>query len=187
MVLPIQSLTEAAINDISHECSFIWLFPYFIYAQDYLYSYDIFMKRFLALFALFFLTSSQVFASDYFEEDIVWADPETAILQEITLNPVVLKDATESKRYNSTAIFVYNIKTEGAKRFQDGSIPLYRRYDIIKSLDSFVYTMNQYFLYQKRYEQTRKTSMRDSAKSYLQDSRWAYDRLKSSLKKSTDQ
>lgn len=143
------------------------------------------MKRFLALLALFFVASSQVFASDYFEDDILGSDPETTILQGITLKPVALKDSVESKRYNSTAIFIFNIKTEAVKRFQDGTIPLYRRYDIVTSLDSFVYTMNQYFMYEQKYEQTKKVSFRDSARSYLQDSRWAYDRLKASLKKST--
>lgn len=129
------------------------------------------MKYFLSCIALLCVATSHAFASDYFEEDILGADPETAILQEITIKPMTLKDYAEMKRYNSTAIFVESIKMEATRRFQDGSIPLYRRYDIITNLDSFVYTMNQYFMNQKRYEQTKKTTFRDSARSYLQDSR----------------
>ena len=162
-----------------------WLYIFFIYARDYLYHYTLFMKRFLAWFLLFLITSSQVSASDYFKDDILGSEPETALLEEITLKPITLRGSAEVKRYKSTAILVSSIKTEAVKRFQDGTIPLYRRYDIVTSLDSFVYTMNQYFFYQQRYEQTKKASFRDSARSYLQDSRWAYDRLKASLKRST--
>jgi hypothetical protein len=109
--------------------------------------------------------------ADYFTEQITDADPETLIIQDIALNIVALKDIKEMNRYKNTEYFITSIKSEAIKRFDDGSIPLYRRYDIITNLDSFVYIMNQYFLYQKRYEQTKKNVYKDSARMYLEESK----------------
>lgn len=144
------------------------------------------MKHFLSFLLLVSLAFFSTPASaDYFEEQILDSDPETSIIEDITLQSISLKEAKEMKRYTSTRSFINSIKTEAVKRFNDGTIPLYRRYDIITSLDSFVYTMNQYFLYQSRYEQTKNTLYKNTARSYLDDSRWAYSRLRASLKKST--
>ena len=130
------------------------------------------MKKILSFFLLcIFIWSSPLASADFFSEEIVGADPETAMIQEITLSTVNLKDNKEIKRYNSTVYFLRTIKTEAVKRFNDGSIPLYRRYDIITTLDSFVYTMNQYFLYEQRYEQSKKNVFKESARSYLEDSK----------------
>ncbi len=114
--------------------------------------------------------SPSVYA-DFFSEEILDANPEVVMIQDIQLNSITFVDSKEMKRYNNTVYFVSSIKTEAMKRFQDGTIPLYRRYDIITTLDSFVYTMNQYFLYQKKYEQTQKSVFKESARSYLEDSR----------------
>lgn len=130
------------------------------------------MKYLLSLLLLIAtLFSTTLSYADYFGEEIIGADPETAIIRDITLNVVSLKDGKEMKRYNSTAYFVASIKNEAVNRFESGEIPLYRRYDIITSLDSFVYTMNQYFLYQKRYEQSKKNVYKESARSYLEDAK----------------
>lgn len=130
------------------------------------------MKHFLSLILLIAALFSTTLAhADFFGEEIVGADPETGMIRDITLNTVNLKDGKEMKRYNSTAYFVASIKNEAVNRFESGEIPLYRRYDIITSLDSFVYTMNQYFLYQKRYEQNKKSVYKESARSYLEDAK----------------
>lgn len=143
------------------------------------------MKRFLSLTVLVSLFISALPAhADYFSEEIVGADPEVGMIREIVLNPVSFNDGKEQNRYNKTAAFVSAIENEAVTRFESGEIPLYRQYDIITNLDSFVYTMNQYFAYQKRYEQTRKNVYKESARSYLEDSKGAYARLKFSLKNS---
>lgn len=130
------------------------------------------MKRFLsALFALSAVFFTSLVSADFFSEQIVGADPETAMIQDIVLNPVTLKDSKEMTRYKNAEYFITSIKNEAVRRFDDGSIPLYRRYDIITSLDSFVYTMNQYFLYQKRYEQTKKNVYKETARTYLGESK----------------
>lgn len=149
-----------------------------------LFSYPMKYLLFIIL-ALSTLISITPTSADYFNEEIVGADPETGILQDIHLNAVHFRDSREVKRYNNTIYFVNNIKTEAVNRFDSGEIPLYRRYDIITNLDSFVYTMNQYFLYQKRYEQTKNAVYKENARYYLEDSKWAYNRLRASLKKST--
>ncbi|MDD2916944.1 MAG: hypothetical protein PHH70_03835 [Candidatus Gracilibacteria bacterium] len=143
------------------------------------------MKYLFSCICFLCVAVSQVSAGDYFEENILESEPEMTMLQDIALNPVTFSDYTETKRYRNTSAFLFAIKTEAGKQFHNGSIPLYRRYDIITNLDSFVYTMNQYFFYQKKYEQTKKSVFKDSARSYLQDSRGTYDRLKASLKNST--
>lgn len=144
------------------------------------------MKRlFSLLFFIPVLFSTTFTYADFFEEQIVRADPETAIIQDIALNNISLSESKEMNRYKNTSYFITSIKNESINRFNGGTIPLYRRYDIITSLDSFVYTMNQYFLYQKRYEQTGKILYKEGARSYLEDSKWAYSRLKAALKKST--
>lgn len=122
-------------------------------------------------FLIFLLLSTSITHADFFAEEIAGADPEVSMVQDIALSPLVLKDTKEMKRYNSTAFFINSIKTEAVKRFQDGTIPLYRRYDIVTSLNTFTYTMNQYFLYQKIYEQTKKNAYKESARSYLEDSK----------------
>ncbi len=128
------------------------------------------MKYFFSLLLLITTVLSIPFAyADFFEEQIVGVDPETALLQEIELNAVSLRDSNEARRYNNTVYFISSIKDEALNRFDNRTIPLYRRYDIITSLDSFVYTMNQYFLYQKKYEQTRKTLYKETARYYLED------------------
>ena len=106
------------------------------------------------------------------------------MIQEIGLNRMTFRDSRETRRYNNTVFFITSIKNEAVTRFEEGSIPLYRRYDIITQLESFTYTMNQYFFYQKRYEDTRKNVYKESARSYLEDSRGDYARLKASLKNS---
>lgn len=135
------------------------IYPLTIHPMKYLYSF--------VLVLLIALLNNNAYA-DFFNEQIVGADPETGIIRDIYLNPVTLKDGKEMKRYNATAYFVTSIKNEAVIRFESGEIPLYRRYDIITHLDSFVYTMNQYFLYQKRYEQNRKDIYKETARDYLE-------------------
>lgn len=108
------------------------------------------------------------------------------MIQAIKLNVVNLKDAKEMARYRSTAYFVTTIRNEAVKRFEDGTIPVYRRYDIITTLDSFVYTMNQHFAYQRMYEQTKKSIYKESARTYMDDAKWAYERLRFALRNSTN-
>lgn len=130
------------------------------------------MKRlFSLLFFISILFSTTLTYADFFEEQIVGADPETAMIQDITLNNISLSESKEINRYKNTSYFITSIKNEAINRFNGGTIPLYRRYDIITSLDSFVYTMNQYFLYQKRYELTGKILYKEGARSYLEDSK----------------
>ena len=123
------------------------------------------------LFFIYIAFSSTLAHADFFEEEMIGANPETALIQEIGINALSLSDSREMRRYNSAVYFVTSIKREAVSRFNDGIIPLYRRYDIITHLDSFVYTMNQHFLYQKRYEQTKRNVYKESAQSYLDDSK----------------
>jgi hypothetical protein len=131
------------------------------------------------------LVNSLVHA-DFFTEEIASADTEVSMLQDIVLTEVVLKDQKEMKRYTNTNLLITRIQEEAVKRFNDGKILQYRRYDIITSLDSFVYSMNQYFFYQKKYELAKKWVFKDSARSYLEDSKGAYSRLRSALKNSSN-
>lgn len=143
------------------------------------------MKRLSSLIVLVSIAFAIPVHADYFSEEISGADPEVGMIREIAINPVTFKDGKEQARFEKTRTFVSAIQNEAVIRFEDGTIPLYRQYDIITSLDGFAYTMNQYFLYQKRYEQTRKAVYKESARSYLEDSKGAYARLKFSLKNST--
>lgn len=147
-------------------------FIYFTYYEVYILLIFLPMKYFLSLLFLISLASFVPFThADFFEEQIVGTDPETAIIQEIGLNNVNLRDANETRRYNNTLYFITNIKNETIYRLSNRTIPLYRRYDIITSLDSFAYTMNQYFLYQKRYEQTGGIAYKETARYYLEDAK----------------
>ena len=130
------------------------------------------MKQLSSLIILIsLLFSNTVTHADFFSEEIAGADPQVGVLQEIHLDSVSIKDSREIKRYNNTAYFIESIKTEAVARFEDGTIPLYRQYDIITNLDSFVYIMNQYFIYEQRYEKTRNNIYKESARSYLEDSK----------------
>lgn len=147
-------------------------FIYFTYYEVYILLIFLPMKYLFSLIFLISIVSSTPLAyADFFEEQIVGTDPETAMIQEIGLNSVNLRDANEMRRYNNTLYFITNIKNETIYRLSNRTIPLYRRYDIITSLDSFVYTMNQYFLYQKRYEQTGGNAYKETARYYLEDAK----------------
>ncbi len=128
-------------------------------------------KYVLSCMVIILCLFTHIVHADYFEEEIVGADPETGMLQDIELHAIRFSSSKEVTRYNNTLSFINSIKTEAVKRFEDGSIPLYRRYDIITSLESFTYTMNQYFFYQSRYESTKKNVYKESARNYLEDSK----------------
>lgn len=130
------------------------------------------MKRFFSLLILISITLSTPLASaDFFSEQIDGADTEVTMIQAIQLNNVSLRDSKEMSRYRSTTHLVTGIKDEAVKRFGDGTIPVYRRYDIITSLDSFVYAMNQHFAYQKMYEQKKKSIYQESARTYMDEAK----------------
>lgn len=130
------------------------------------------MKYFFSLFiTTLIILSTPLASADFFEDQIIGADTEVTMIQAIKLNVVNLKDAKEMARYRSTAYFVTTIRNEAVKRFEDGTIPVYRRYDIITTLDSFVYTMNQHFAYQRMYEQTKKSIYKESARTYMDDAK----------------
>ncbi|OIP53629.1 hypothetical protein AUK10_02200 [Candidatus Gracilibacteria bacterium CG2_30_37_12] len=142
------------------------------------------MKSFLSFFILTFLGFSYTsISADFFDQQIMMNDPEITLIQEITLNYVSFNNYQENIRYNNTSYFLTSIKNEAIARFQDGTIPYYRRYDIITHLESFIYDMNQSFLYQKRYEQTGKAIYKENAQGYLSDAKGAYSRLKDTLSK----
>ncbi|MDD5376782.1 MAG: hypothetical protein PHH16_01565 [Candidatus Gracilibacteria bacterium] len=144
------------------------------------------MKRSYSLILIILMGfSTTLVSADFFNEQILGSDPETAMVEDIALNNITLKDSKEITRYNNTTYFIAGIKAEAVKRFNDGTISYYRQHDIITSLDSFVYTMNQYFSYEKRYEQTGNDAYKERARSYLEDSRGDYARLRAALKKST--
>lgn len=111
-------------------------------------------------------------------------DPKITMIQDITLNYVSFNNYQEKIRYNNTSYFITSIKNETIARIQNGTISCYRWYDIITHLSSFTSTMNQYFFYQKRWEQTGDTIYKESAQNYLGDAKWAYSRLKDTLSKS---
>lgn len=98
-------------------------------------------------------------------------DPEIIMIQDIKLTYVSFNENKEKARFNNTSYFITNIKNEAMDRYSGGIISLYRMHDIITNLDSFVYDMNQYFSYQKKYEQTRVSIYKESAQSYLEDAR----------------
>lgn len=130
------------------------------------------MKRLYSLLLLVSVALSTPLASaDFFDEQIVGADTEVALIQDIRINNVSLRDKKEVKRHDSVAYFVTSIKEEAVKRFNDGTIPVYRRYDIITSLKSFTDTMNQYFMYRKMYEQTKRPEYAQSARDSLEETK----------------
>jgi hypothetical protein len=130
------------------------------------------MKYFFYLIILIsFVFSNTITYADFFDEQITNGNPEVAMIQDIVLTHINLNESKEIARFNNTSYFITSIKNEAIDRYSNGSIPLYRMHDIITNLDSFVYNMNQYFSYQKKYEQTKKSIYKESAQSYLEDTR----------------
>lgn len=130
------------------------------------------MKYILSLLLLVFLAfSSSITYADFFNEYVMGDDPEIVMIQDIKLTYVSFNENKEKARFNNTSYFITNIKNEAMDRYSGGMIPLYRMHDIITNLDSFVYEMNQYFSYQKKYEQTRVGIYKENAQSYLEDAR----------------
>lgn len=143
------------------------------------------MKHLSFFFLFTFLLSSVNFAhADFFEDQIIGVTTEIALLEEIKLTPVSFYNERTINQHSNTRYFIEGVKAEAIQRFENNTISLYRRYDIITHLESFTYDMNGYFLHQKRYEQTRNMLYKETALSYLEDSRGSYSRLKIALKNS---
>lgn len=130
------------------------------------------MKSLFSFLVFISVSLSSTFAhADFFDQQIMMNDPEITMIQDINLNYVFFNNYQENIRYNNTSYFLTSIRNEAISRFQDGTIPYYRQYDIITHLESFISTMNQYFLYQKRFEQTGKIIYKENAQGYLSDAK----------------
>lgn len=136
-----------------------------------------------AILLSFFVTSPLVHA-DFFEDAVLGTEAEDVLIDQINLTYYTFRSSAENTRLANTARFVTSIKEETKRRSRDGAISLYRRYDIIHDLDALVHSMNQYFTFRARYEQTRRAVYQDAATEYLAESRADYERLRGTLGRS---
>lgn len=136
-----------------------------------------------AILLSFFVISPLVHA-DFFEDAVLGTEAEDVLLDQINLTYYTFRSPAENTRLANTARFVTSIKEETKRRSRDGIISLYRRYDIIHDLDALVHSMNQYFIFQKQYEQTYRTVYKNTALEYLAESRADYERLRGTLGRS---
>lgn len=141
-----------------------------------------YLSRFIILLSL--LTLFPVVHADFFEESVLGTSVEATLIDQIVLKEYTFRSAAENTRYTNTLKFVAGVKDEAKRRFQDGTIPFYRQYDIIHDLDALVYSMNEYFFFKRQYERTNIAAYKEFAIGYLSDARWDYIRLKDTLKQS---
>lgn len=142
--------------------------------------------RIIPVILIFIATLSPLAHADFFEDAVLGTEAEDVLIDQINLTYRTFRDPTTNARFAATVRFVTSIKEETKRRSREGIISLYRRYDIIHDLDALVYSMNQYFAFQKRYEQTRWAAYREAALEYLGTSRSDYERLRGTLGRSSD-
>ena len=140
--------------------------------------------RIVTAILILLATLSPLVHADFFEDSVLGTTVEDSLIDQINLTYYTFRSSAENTRFANTVRFVTEIKNETKRRSQDGTISLYRHYDIIHNLDALVHTMNQYFTFQKRYEQTRRSVYRDTALEYLNESRSDYERLRGTLMRS---
>ncbi|MDP2103315.1 MAG: hypothetical protein Q8K26_00145 [Candidatus Gracilibacteria bacterium] len=140
--------------------------------------------RIIPAILILLATFSPLVHADFFEDAVLGTAAEDSLIEQISLTHYTFRSPAENARFANTTRFVTEIKNETKRRSQDGTISLYRRYDIIHDLDALVHSMNQYFTFQKHYEQTRRAVYRDAALEYLNESRSDYERLRGTLGRS---
>lgn len=122
------------------------------------------MKKIISLYILVLsLGYSAISYADFFESNVLTLDAEIAQIEAINIKTVSFSNNRENWRLESAKRFLDGVKAETLARIEDGSIPFYRQYDIIQSLSSLAYNMNQYFFYQKLSERTGKAIYKETA------------------------
>ncbi len=122
------------------------------------------MKKIISLCVLILsLGYSAISYADFFESNVLTSDAEIAQIEAINIRTVSFSNNRENWRLESAQRFLNGVKAEALTRIEDGDIPFYRQYDIIQSLSSLAYNMNQYFFYQKLSERTGKAIYKETS------------------------